>query len=313
MASLAQWASGARPRTLPAAVAPVIAGTGAAAGMGSFRWLPALLCALLALTLQIAVNFANDYSDGVRGTDDERRVGPMRLVGSGAASPSAVKSAAMATGAVAALLGVALCWVTGHWWLLGVGAAALLATWGYTGGRRPYGYLGLGEVMVFVFFGLVATLGTTYAQAGAITAGAVCAAVAMGSLACALLMVNNLRDIATDTVAGKHTLAVRLGDTRARSAFGVMVVAPFACALVAVLAALQAPGAPLAFAPVLVFTLLPVALQLTRLVRNGLSGPGLIAVLRDVGRLELMVALAFAFALWWGGPASMIGAGGLGG
>ncbi|OJX93864.1 1,4-dihydroxy-2-naphthoate prenyltransferase [Salana multivorans] len=302
MATLGEWAAGARPRTLPAAVAPVLAGTGAAAGMGSFRWLPALLCALLALTLQIAVNYANDYSDGVRGTDDERRVGPMRLVGSGAATPRAVKLAALATGVVAAALGVLLCWVTGFWWLLGVGALALLATWGYTGGKRPYGYLGLGEVMVFVFFGLVATLGTTYAQAGALTGGAVCAAVAMGSLACALLMVNNLRDVATDTVAGKHTLAVRLGETRARTVFAGMVLTPFACALAAVLLALPAPGMPLALAPLLVLTLAPVALQLARIVRAGLSGPGLVSILRDVGRLELMVGLAFAFALWWGGP-----------
>ncbi|MBN8882946.1 MAG: 1,4-dihydroxy-2-naphthoate octaprenyltransferase [Salana multivorans] len=257
MATLGEWAAGARPRTLPAAVAPVLAGTGAAAGMGSFRWLPALLCALLALTLQIAVNYANDYSDGVRGTDDERRVGPMRLVGSGAATPRAVKLAALATGVVAAALGVLLCWVTGFWWLLGVGALALLATWGYTGGKRPYGYLGLGEVMVFVFFGLVATLGTTYAQAGALTGGAVCAAVAMGSLA---------------------------------------------CALAAVLLALPAPGMPLALAPLLVLTLAPVALQLARIVRAGLSGPGLVGIRRDVGRFELMVGLAFAFALWWGGP-----------
>ncbi|WP_454296182.1 1,4-dihydroxy-2-naphthoate polyprenyltransferase [Salana multivorans] len=307
MASLAEWVAGARPKTLPAAVAPVIAGTGAAAGVGSFRWLPALLCALLALTLQVAVNYANDYSDGVRGTDDKNRVGPMRLVGSGAAAPSAVKMAAIAAGGLAALLGLALCWVTGYWWLLAVGAAALLATWGYTGGRRPYGYLGLGEVMVFVFFGLVATLGTTYAQAGLITGGALCAAIAMGSLACALLMVNNLRDIATDTRAGKHTLAVRLGEDRARAAFGGMVLVPFGCAVGAILLGLAAPGLPLALAPLLVFTLLPVALQIVRIVRDGLSGPGLIAILRDVGRLELMVGLAFAFALWWGGPASGIG------
>lgn len=304
MATLAQWAAGARPKTLPAAVAPVIAGSGAAAGLGQFQWLPALLCALLALTLQVAVNFANDYSDGVRGTDNADRVGPLRLVGSGAAPAGAVKAAAIVSGLLAALLGVALCWVTGYWWLLAVGAAALLATWGYTGGRRPYGYLGLGEVMVFVFFGLVATLGTTYAQAGSITGGAVCAAVAMGSLACALLMANNLRDIATDTAAGKHTLAVRLGEERARSAFGAMVLVPFACAAVAVVFAWSAPGPPLAFAPVLVLTLLPVALQLARLVRNGLAGAGLVAILREVGRLELMVALAFAFALWWGGPAA---------
>ncbi|WP_108719124.1 1,4-dihydroxy-2-naphthoate polyprenyltransferase [Miniimonas sp. S16] len=300
MATAKDWVEGARPKTLPAAIAPVLAGTGAAAGVGGFDGVAAVLCALLALALQVAVNFANDYSDGVRGTDDVR-TGPMRLVGSGAATAGQVKRAALLTGAVAALLGVALCAWTGRWWLLAVGAACLVAAWGYTGGRRPYGYLGLGEVMVFVFFGLVATAGTTYAQAGTVTVGTWCAAVAVGSLACALLMANNLRDRAEDAVVGKRTLAVRLGEDRSRRMFGAMVLLPYPAAAVAVLAGLGTPGLPMALAPLLVLTSLPVALALARLVRHGVAGPALIGVLRDVGRLELMVAVAFALGLWWGG------------
>ena len=209
VASPADWLAGSRPRTLPAAVAPVLAGTGIAAYADGAVWWKALLALVVSLALQVAVNYANDYSDGIRGTDDDR-VGPMRLVGSGAAPPRAVKTAAFLAFGVAAAAGLVLA-ATTAWWLLAVGRR-VLAAWFYTGGAHPYGYLGLGEVMVFVFFGLVAVVGTTYVQTEELTWPALYAAVGIGALACALLVANNLRDIPTDTVAGKRTLAVVLGD-----------------------------------------------------------------------------------------------------
>ena len=304
MTTPAQWLEGARPRTLPAALAPVIAGSGAAAGLGSFDGVTMALCALLALALQVAVNYANDYSDGVRGTDEER-TGPMRLVGSGAATPRAVKIAALSSGAIGALFGVALCAWTGKWWLLAVGAACLVAAWGYTGGKRPYGYLGLGEVMVFVFFGLVATAGTTFAMASTVSIGAWCAAVAVGSLACAVLMANNLRDVKTDVVAGKNTLAVRLGEDRARWGYVVMVAVAYVAAIIAALVGRVQFGHVLGLAPLLVLTTLPVAIALMRIVRGGAAGRQLITVLRDTALLELAVAIAFALGLWWGSAGSL--------
>ncbi len=210
MATVAQWVEGARPRTLPAAFAPVIAGTGVAAADDAVDWLRAGLCLVVAVALQVAVNYANDYSDGVRGTDAVR-VGPLRLVGSGAASPAAVKRAAFAAFGVAAVAGLALAAMT-TWWLVAVGALAILAAWGYTGGPRPYGYAGLGELFVFVFFGLVAVGGTAYVQIGSLTWLALTVAVPVGLLACAILVANNLRDLPRDAEAGKHTLAVKLGD-----------------------------------------------------------------------------------------------------
>lgn len=236
MATAAEWVEGARLRTLPAAVAPVVVGTGAAAQLDSASPARALLAAGVALALQVGVNYANDYSDGIRGTDLER-VGPLRLTGSGAAPPNQVRAAAFAAFGVGALLGLALVVVSGHWWLLAVGALSIAAGWFYTGGTRPYGYRGLGEVGVFVFFGLVAVLGTTYTQADRISWPAVAGAVGVGLLACALLMVNNIRDIPTDLLTSKRTLAVRLGDHRARRVYAGMlggaVLAGLACALVA--------------------------------------------------------------------------------
>ncbi|MCU0266007.1 MAG: 1,4-dihydroxy-2-naphthoate polyprenyltransferase, partial [Actinomycetia bacterium] len=226
MTTVAQWVHGARPRTLPAAVAPVAVGTGAAAAGGGAVWWKALLALTVALALQVGANYANDYSDGIRGTDAER-VGPIRLVGTGTATPAAVRAAAVVAFAVAAAAGLVLA-ATSGWWLVLVGAAAIVAAWLYTGGPRPYGYAGLGEAFVFVFFGLVAVVGTTYVQIGRITALAVAAAVPMGLLACAVLVVNNLRDIPTDDAAGKRTLAVRLGDAATRRLFVLLVLVPFA-------------------------------------------------------------------------------------
>ena len=210
MTTPAQWVAGARPRTLPAAVAPVLAGTGVAAYDGDAVWWKALLALVVSLALQVGVNYANDYSDGIRGTDADR-VGPMRLVGSGVATPGSVKAAALAAFGVAAVAGLVLAASTA-WWLVIVGAVSVAAAWFYTGGSKPYGYLGLGEVMVFVFFGLVAVLGTQYVQAERVTLVGLYAACGIGALACAILVANNLRDIPTDQVAGKMTLAVRLGD-----------------------------------------------------------------------------------------------------
>ncbi|MGH3335680.1 MAG: 1,4-dihydroxy-2-naphthoate polyprenyltransferase, partial [Nocardioides sp.] len=229
MASPAEWLAGARPRTLPAALAPVLAGTGVAAYVDGAVWWKAALALLVSVALQVGVNYANDYSDGVRGTDADR-VGPMRLVGSGAATPGAVKAAAFVAFGVAAAAGLVLA-VTTAWWLVSVGLACILAAWFYTGGTRPYGYAGLGEVMVFVFFGLVAVVGTTYVQTETFELAAVCAAVGIGALACAILVANNLRDIPTDREAGKLTLAVRLGDGATRQVYAGLVLLAIVAAI----------------------------------------------------------------------------------
>jgi 1,4-dihydroxy-2-naphthoate polyprenyltransferase len=221
MATAAQWIEGARPRTLPAAVSPVLAGTGVAAWGHQEVWWKAVLALLVALLLQVGVNYANDYSDGIRGTDDAR-VGPLRLVGSRVATPAAVKTAAFTAFGVAAVIGLVLA-ATTAWWLVAVGAVSILAAWYYTGGKKPYGYLGLGEVMVFVFFGLVAVLGTQYVQAEELTAAGAYAAIGIGALACAILVANNLRDIPTDTASGKRTLAVKLGDLWTRRLYAILI------------------------------------------------------------------------------------------
>ncbi|HEU5037482.1 MAG TPA: 1,4-dihydroxy-2-naphthoate polyprenyltransferase [Nocardioides sp.] len=287
MATPAQWLAGARPRTLPAAVSPVLAGTGVAAYEDSFVWWKALLALVVALALQVAVNYANDYSDGIRGTDADR-VGPMRLVGSGAASPGAVKRAAFLAFGVAGVAGLVLA-ATTAWWLVLVGLVSALAAWFYTGGSRPYGYLGLGEVMVFVFFGLVAVVGTTYVQTETWEWAALWAAVGVGALACAILVANNLRDIPTDTVAGKRTLAVLLGDRRTRALYVLLVAAAaVAVALVAVATSWWAL-AGLGF--------LVLAGPACRTVLGGATGPGLIPVLQSTGLAELLWAALVAAAL----------------
>jgi 1,4-dihydroxy-2-naphthoate octaprenyltransferase len=280
--------AGTRPRTLPAAVVPVLIGSGVAAGYERFVFWRALLALLVALALQVGVNFANDYSDGVRGTDAaERRAGPMRLVGSGAAAPGAVKRAAFGCFLLACALGLVLAAVT-TWWIVAVGALCVLAAWFYTGGSRPYGYRGLGEVSVFLFFGVAAVAGTAFVQMGRLSWLGLAASVPAGLLSCALLMVNNLRDIASDATAGKRTLAVRIGDSRARLTYLLFLLVPFG------LAALVAVYRPLALLTLLA---LPLAVPPARAVRGGVAGPGLIATLGQTGRLQLAFGLAFTVGL----------------
>lgn len=282
-----RWVVGARPRTLPASVVPVIVGTAAAFGLGEHvRWWRAALAGVVALALQVATNYANDYSDGVKGTDDVR-VGPVRLVASGLASPRAVKGAAFAAFGVAGAAGAVLAFTTTPW-LFVVGAASMLAGWFYTGGPKPYGYLGLGEVFVFVFFGLVATAGSTFVQVERLTVVSVVAGCAMGCLSCALLVVNNLRDIPTDTVSGKKTLAVRLGDARTRGFYVVLVAAAFACV---VGIGFARPGAFVALVAV------AVAVAPVKVVRGGAKGPALIPVLGGTGRLQLVFGVLLALGV----------------
>jgi 1,4-dihydroxy-2-naphthoate octaprenyltransferase len=242
---------------------------------------------VVALALQVAVNYANDYSDGLRGTDAVR-VGPLRLVGSGAATPGSVKRAAFLAFGVAGIAGVLLAAMT-SWWLVAVGLVAMLAAWGYTGGPRPYGYAGLGELFVFVFFGLVAVCGTTYVQVGRITGVSVVCAVAIGFLACALLVANNLRDVPTDTVAGKTTLAVRLGERRTRVLYVVLVTSPFL-----VVVALALAGHPWVL---VTLAALPLAARAIKPVIRGARGRDLIPVLQETGRTELLYALGLLVGL----------------
>lgn len=225
-ATARDWISGARIRTLSVAVAPVAVGAGAANLIDKFSAPVTLLCLLVALCLQIGVNFANDYSDGIRGTDNYR-VGPQRLTGSGAARPRQVLAVAFSFFGLAGAAGIAIAAVTGLWWIVAVGVVCIVAAWFYTGGRKPYGYAGLGEVVVFIFFGLVATIGTTFVQAQAVPTESILGAVAIGMLACAVLVVNNIRDIDTDTQAGKKTLAVIMGARAFSIFYTLLVLAPF--------------------------------------------------------------------------------------
>ena len=279
-----RWVQGARPRTLPAAVVPVALGAAAMVGEPEPAWWRASLALLVSLALQVAVNYANDYSDGVRGTDDQR-VGPVRLVASGLAAPRAVKRAARVAFAVAAVAGLVLAVATSLW-LLAVGAAAIAAGWFYTGGPRPYGYLGLGEVFVFVFFGLVATAGTAYVVGGSITVVGWLAGCMAGCLACALLVVNNLRDIPTDREVGKRTLAVRIGDAWTRRLYAGLMAAAFV--LVAVIAIVDRPLAAVG--------LLGVAAAWPAIgkVLDGASGAQLVAVLGATGRAQMITGLLAA-------------------
>ncbi|MDX1871620.1 1,4-dihydroxy-2-naphthoate polyprenyltransferase [Mycolicibacterium sp. 120266] len=289
MATFAQWVEGARPRTLPNAVAPVLAGTGAAAALDGAVWWKALLALLVSLALIVGVNYANDYSDGIRGTDDVRS-GPLRLVGSRVASPRAVLTAALVSLSVGAAAGLTLA-IVSEPWLIAVGAACIAGAWLYTGGSTPYGYRGLGEVAVFVFFGLVAVLGTQYTQALRVDWVGLAAAVAVGCLSSAVLVANNLRDIPTDRETGKITLAVRLGDARTRLLYQVLVGVAFAMTFVLMVATPWCAVGLLAA---------PLAVRATGPVRRGLGGRELIPVLRDTGLTMLVWSVAVAVALTFG-------------
>lgn len=287
MATFRDWMEGARIRTLPAALAPVLIGTGAAYQVGSGSIPRALLAAGVALSFQVGVNFANDYSDGIRGTDDVR-TGPPRLTGGGMVTPKTVKAAAVLSLLLGCLLGLGLIALSGTWELLIAGGLAVIAAWFYTGGTKPYGYMGLGEVFVFLFFGLMATLGTTWTQAGQLPASSWLGAIGVGLIACALLMVNNIRDIPTDSVVGKNTLAVRMGDRRARLTFVAMLGLPI------ILSLFMAPKAPWTL---LVLILIPAVVVEARRVLSGAKGRDLIVVLRDTGLIELAYGILLLIGL----------------
>ncbi|HVU61388.1 MAG TPA: 1,4-dihydroxy-2-naphthoate polyprenyltransferase [Mycobacteriales bacterium] len=290
------WLEASRPRTLPASLAPVVVGTAAAAegtGLSHVSWGRFGLVVVVAVAVQIAVNFANDYFDGVRGVDTVQRAGPRRAVASGLVTPQAMRLAIVVAMAVAAGAGLALAAVV-SWWLLLVGAAAFVALLGYSGGPRPYASAGLGELFVFLFFGLVATLGSSYVQHSRLPATAWIAAVATGVLAVAILVVNNLRDVPTDAIAGKRTLAVRIGETRTRQLF----VAAIAVGLG--LAVIGEPVAARSAWPLLALLALPLAREPISAVRGGGVGRALIPALGGTGKLELAVAVLLAAGLLLG-------------
>ena len=280
--SLGIWVDGARPRTLPAAIAPVLVATALAGD--SFNPLTALLALIVSLSLQIGVNYANDYSDGIRGTDNDR-IGPSRITAGGLAKPIQVKSAAFISFGVAAVAGLGLA-ITTSWWLIAVGAISIAAAWGYTGGKNPYGYMGLGELFVFIFFGLVATVGSFYVQTEEITGQSILAGVIVGSLACAILVINNIRDRAKDEVVGKLTLAVRLGDKRSRIFYSVLVLAPYLLT--------AGFGTPWALLTLLT---LPMTISILKALWSGIQGIELIALLGKTGKLQMLFSLALSLAL----------------
>jgi 1,4-dihydroxy-2-naphthoate octaprenyltransferase len=280
--SLTIWVAGARPRTLPAAIAPVLVATALAGD--SFNLLTALLALFVSLSLQIGVNYANDYSDGIRGTDNDR-IGPSRITAGGLAKPVQVKGAAFISFGVAAVAGLGLA-ITTSWWLIAVGAISIAAAWGYTGGKNPYGYMGLGELFVFIFFGLVATVGSFYVQTEEITGQSILAGVIVGSLACAILVINNIRDRAKDEVVGKLTLAVRLGDKRSRVLYSVLVVAPYLLT--------AGFGAPWTLLTLLT---LPMTISILKALWSGIQGVDLIALLGKTGKLQMIFSLALSLAL----------------
>ena len=280
-----KWVAGARPKTLPAAIAPVAVGTALAGS--DFDPMLALLALLVSLSLQVGVNYANDYSDGVKGTDDNR-IGPMRLVASGAAPAHQVKIAAYLALSTAAVFGLILALQT-TLWFIAIGALAIVAAWGYTGWKNPYGYFGFGELAVFVFFGLVATMGTYYAQTGELTLNSLFVAIPMGSLSCALLAINNLRDRAADELVGKRTLAVRLGDASARRAFISLLLIAHISVLF-----LMKPWI------LLTLLLLPMTFSLIKAIRAGAQGAQLIPLLGKTGKLQLRFAILLSLGLLLG-------------
>ena len=281
------WVAGARPRTLPAAIAPVLVGTSLIRrDHHSINYLNAIMALLVSLLLQIAVNYSNDYSDGIRGTDDNR-VGPIRLVASGLATARSVKRAAFISFSAAAAIGTVLA-ARVSWWLLLVGAVCILAAWTYTGGKRPYGYSGFGEVSVFLFFGVVATVGSYVVQSHRVTWQSVLVSLPVGALSCSLLAINNLRDLPKDSLVGKRTLAVRLGENRARQ---FLIALLLIAHLAAILAALISPWA------LITLLLIPLTRQIIKAIRTGAHGAQLIPMLGQVGKLQLFLSTALALAL----------------
>jgi 1,4-dihydroxy-2-naphthoate octaprenyltransferase len=277
-----RWILGARPRTLPAAVAPVVV---ASALVGpDFNWFRALLALMVGVWLQIGVNFANDYSDGVKGTDDDR-VGPIRLVASGLASAKSVKAAAFLSFAVASIAGAWLAYLTTPWLIL-VGVVSIAAAWGYTGGKNPYGYKGLGDISVFLFFGVVATVGTYYVQTEQVTLLSFIVSIPMGALSCAILSINNIRDRPKDAEAGKRTVAVRIGDRNARKLYVALLISAHLAAIATLI-------------PTALFTLLvlPLSISISKQVLSGLSGKDLIPILGKTGKLQMAFAILLAVGI----------------
>lgn len=286
-AKLKLWVEGARLRTLPLAISPIAIGSGAAAAVDKFNLGLSLLALAVALFLQIGVNYANDYSDGIRGTD-EHRVGPLRLTGSKSVKPQAVKFAAFAFFGLAAISGLAIVVLSQHWWFIPVGIASIVAAWFYTGGKSPYGYSGLGEIAVFIFFGLVATYGTAYIQIGSFDLNALLGGSAAGFFASAVLMVNNIRDIETDAKVGKRTLAVKLGLQKAKALYFVMLWAPLAILL----------PFPLIYpATIFAWVALLFVLPATLIVRKPQGPKDLILALKITSLASISFALAFGFGL----------------
>lgn len=289
MAHVSDWVEGARLKTLPAAAAPVILGLGAAWGLGGIDWIRAALAMIAALALQVGANFSNDYSDGIRGTDNEERVGPQRLTGSGLATPRAVLGAALGSWAIAAVSGLALIWLSHSWWLLVLGVLAFVAAWFYTGGKNPYGYRpGVAEVMVFVFFGLFAAVGTTWTQHHLAPWQVWLAAAGSGLLSCALLLVNNLRDIHGDSESGKRTLCVVLGEQRSRRLFEIYLALACLCGIFSVN---HATGYVLALIVVIAAFIVNIP------VKRGATGMELVAVLKRTGLLTLAYGILIGIGM----------------
>ena len=277
-----KWILGARPRTLPAAIAPVVVATSLVGA--DINWFRALLALKVAVWLQIGVNFANDYSDGVKGTDADR-VGPIRLVGSGLASAQSVKNAAFISFGIASIAGTWLALLTTPLLIL-IGICSIAAAWGYTGGKNPYGYKGLGDLSVFLFFGVVATMGTYYAQTEELTLLSFIVSVPMGALSCAILSINNLRDRPKDELVGKRTVAVRIGDRNARRMYVALLILAHFAAIATLI-------------PTVLLTLLalPMSLSISRQVLSGISGKELIPILGKTGKLQMVFSILFAIGL----------------
>lgn len=295
MTTTADWIAGARPRTLWTALSAVAVGTASAVAVDGFNWQHAVLALGVALALQIASNYANDYSDGIRGTDIDR-VGPDRLVATGAATPSAVKAAAFASFGVGAIFGLALVVSSGMYWLLIVGAFAIWAAWHYTGSRNPYGYSGWGEVAVFIFFGPVAVLGTMLTQAGHVTWWAVVASAGVGLYAVAMLLVNNIRDLDTDALAGKRTLAVKIGSFRARQLFAATTMLPV---MLAVVVAFAQPWALMATVVALPSLYFAIALRIQGAVQDklGIEAQSLHKIFGGLSAVGLIYGLLLALGI----------------